>query len=106
VTASSGSPTGTVSFLDGSTTLGTGTVSGGVATFQTQTLAAGVHNVIATYSGDANFNASSSSAMSQTMDRPGTPVGAYSITINATGSAGTNNGNTSVHPFSLSVTVQ
>jgi hypothetical protein len=106
VTASSGSPTGTVSFLDGSTTLGTGTVSGGVATFQTQTLAAGVHNVIAAYSGDANFNASSSSAMSQTMDRPGTPLGAYSITINATGSAGTNNGSTSVHPFSVSVTVQ
>jgi hypothetical protein len=106
VSASSGSPTGTVSFLDGSTTLGTGTVSGGVATFQTQTLAAGVHNVIATYSGDANFNASSSSALSQTMDRPGTPVGAYSITINATGSAGTNNGNTSVHPLSVSVTVQ
>jgi hypothetical protein len=106
VTASSGSPTGTVSFLDGSTTLGTGTVSGGVATFQTQTLAAGVHNVIATYSGDANFNASSSSALSQTMDRPGTPLGAYSITINATGSAGTNNGNTSVHPLSVSVTVQ
>jgi hypothetical protein len=106
VSASSGSPTGTVSFLDGSTTLGTGTVSGGVATFQTQNLAAGVHNVIATYSGDANFNASSSSALSQTMDRPGTPVGAYSITINATGSAGTNNGNTSVHPLSVSVTVQ
>jgi hypothetical protein len=106
VSATSGSPTGTVSFQDGSTALGTGTVSGGVATFQTQTLAAGVHNVIAAYSGDANFDASSSSAMSQTMDRPGTPTGAYSITINATGSAGTNNGNTSVHPFSVNVTVQ
>ena len=106
VSATSGSPTGTVRFQDGSTTLGTGTVSGGVATFQTQTLAAGVHNVIAAYSGDSNFNASSSSAMSQTMDRPGTPVGAYAITINATGTAGTNNGNTSAHPLNVNITVQ
>ncbi|HVR27177.1 MAG TPA: FG-GAP-like repeat-containing protein [Candidatus Polarisedimenticolia bacterium] len=106
VSATSGSPTGTVRFQDGSTTLGTGTVSGGVATFQTQTLAAGVHKVIAAYSGDSNFNASSSSATSQTMDRPGTPVGAYAITINATGTAGTNNGNTSAHPLNVNITVQ
>jgi hypothetical protein len=106
VSATSGSPTGTVRFQDGSTTLGTGTVSGGVATFQTQTLAAGVHNVIAAYSGDSNFNASSSSAMSQTMDRPGTPVGAYVITINTTGTAGTNHGNTSAHPLNVNITVQ
>jgi hypothetical protein len=106
VSATSGSPTGTVRFQDGPTTLGTGTVSGGVATLQTQTLAAGVHNVIAAYSGDSNFNASSSSAMSQTMDRPGTPVGAYAITINATGTAGTNTGNTSAHPLNVNITVQ
>lgn len=106
VTASSGSPTGTVSFQDKTTTLGTGTVSGGVATFQTLTLAPGTHNITARYSGDANFNGSTSSAMSQIMDRPGTPTGAYTITINATGSAGTNNGNTSAHPFNVNVTVQ
>jgi hypothetical protein len=62
--------------------------------------------VIAAYSGDSKFNASSSSAMSQTMDRPGTPVGAYAITINATGTAGTNNGNTSAHPLNVNITVQ
>jgi hypothetical protein len=106
VAASSGSPTGTVSFQDGTTALGTGTVSGGVATFQTQTLARGTHNITATYSGDANFNGSTSSAMSQIMDRPGTPTGAYTITINATGTAGTNSGNTSSHPFNINVTVQ
>jgi hypothetical protein len=106
VVGSSGSPTGTVTFQDGSTKLGIGTLSGGGATFQTQSLAAGIHNITATYSGDSNFNASASSALSQTVDHPGTPTGAYTITVNATGTAGTNRGNTSAHPFNVTVTVQ
>jgi hypothetical protein len=106
VVGSSGSPTGTVTFQDGSTKLGIGTLSGGGATFQTQSLAAGIHNITATYSGDSNFNASASSVLSQTVDNPGTPTGAYTITVNATGTAGTNGGNTSAHPFNVTVTVQ
>jgi hypothetical protein len=106
VVGSSGSPTGTVTFQDGSTKLGIGTLSSGGATFQTQSLAAGIHNITATYSGDSNFNASASSVLSQTVDNPGTPTGAYTITVSATGTAGTNKGNTSAHPFNVTVTVQ
>ncbi|MDV9203194.1 Ig-like domain-containing protein, partial [Streptomyces sp. Wh19] len=55
-----GTPTGTVDFFDGATLLGTGTLSGGVATFTTSTLAIGTHPLTAVYNGDANFTSSTS----------------------------------------------
>lgn len=61
----SGTPTGTVNFLDGTTTLGNGTLnSSGVATFSTSALATGTHSITAAYQGDATFAASTSSAVS------------------------------------------
>ncbi|HVP65992.1 MAG TPA: Ig-like domain repeat protein [Anaeromyxobacteraceae bacterium] len=57
-----GTPTGTVNFFDGSTLLGSGTLSGGVASFGPLTLGAGSHSITATYTGDSNFAASSPSA--------------------------------------------
>ncbi len=61
-----GTPTGTVTFKDGSTTLVTVPVSGSggsaTASFTTSTLAAGSHSITATYSGDTNFAGSSSTA--------------------------------------------
>src|SRR5207302_1106657 len=42
--------TGTVQFVDGTTTLGTGTIAGTVATFITTTLAVGTHPITAVYS--------------------------------------------------------
>jgi hypothetical protein len=48
-----------VTFQEGTTTLGTGTLSGGVATFTTAALAVGSHTITASYGGDGNFNASS-----------------------------------------------
>ncbi len=48
----SGTPTGTVTFMDGSTSLGTGTLSGGVATFSISTLPVGSHSITGVYSGD------------------------------------------------------
>src|SRR6185437_8799686 len=66
----SGVPTGTVTFMDGATTLGTATLDGtGTATFTTGALAAGTHSVTAVYGGDANFAASTSSATSQEVDQ-------------------------------------
>ncbi len=65
-------PTGTVTFLDGSTTLGTGTISGGVATFTTSTLTPGVHGIVANYGGDSNYNPATAS-LSQTVNKA-TPV--------------------------------
>jgi len=50
-------PTGTVTFEDGSTVIGQTTVNGsGVGTFSTSQLTQGRHNITAIYSGDSNFS--------------------------------------------------
>jgi hypothetical protein len=65
-------PTGTVTFLDGSTVLGTGAVDGsGNATFQTATLAAGSHSITATYGGDTLYLGSNSAALAINVTTPG-----------------------------------
>ena len=46
--------TGTVTFTDGTTVLGTGALSSGSATYSTSTLVVGLHSITASYSGDAN----------------------------------------------------
>lgn len=55
-----GDPSGTVTFLDSGTALGTGTVSRGVATFTTTTLSVGSHSIRAKYNGDTSFLISTS----------------------------------------------
>src|SRR5206468_4232089 len=65
-----GTPTGTVTFKDGSSTLGTGTLnSSGQAMFTTSTLAVGPHSITASYGGDATFSGSTSSPLTQTVKR-------------------------------------
>jgi hypothetical protein len=61
-----GSPSGTVTFKDGSTRLGTGSVSSGHATLSKAGLTIGSHKITAIYSGDANFAASSFTGNSHT----------------------------------------
>jgi hypothetical protein len=57
-------PTGTVTFLDGGTTLGTRTLSpGGQAMFSTSALGSGTHGITAAYSGDAINSPSVSAAL-------------------------------------------
>jgi hypothetical protein len=52
--STSGTPTGTVTFLDGATALGVGTLnSSAVATFSTSTLTVGTHSITAAYGGDS-----------------------------------------------------
>ena len=68
IASGAGTPTGTVTFLDGSTPLGTGTLSGGVVTLTTSSLAAGTHSITAAYGGDANFLASTSSPLTQLVE--------------------------------------
>ena len=64
-------PTGTVTFKDGTTTLGTGTLDGtGKATYTTSSLAVGSHSITAAYGGDALNAASTSSALSVTVTAP------------------------------------
>jgi hypothetical protein len=66
------SATGIVTFLDGATSIGTGSVSSGAAIFTTASLAGGPHSITAQYGGDSNYNAATSSAITQVVDR--TPV--------------------------------
>ena len=56
-------PTGTVSFLDNGTQIGTGKLAGtpATATFNISSLAVGVHPITVTYLGDSNFSESTSS---------------------------------------------
>jgi autotransporter-associated beta strand protein len=63
----SGSVAGTVAFYDGETLLGYGPLVGGVATYSTSTLSAGPHSITAVYQGNDNYQASTSSASSQTV---------------------------------------
>jgi hypothetical protein len=59
VAPGAGTRTGTVTFKDGATTLGTGAVNAsGQATLTTSSLAAGSHTITAIYGGDGNFNPS------------------------------------------------
>ena len=66
-------PTGTVAFYDGTVQFGTGTLTAAgttsaVATFQTTSLAAGTHSITAAYAGDADDFASTSAALSDTVN--------------------------------------
>jgi hypothetical protein len=58
--------TGTITFFDGTTTLGTSSVTKAVATFSTSTLATGRHSITAAYSGDGNYGDSTSAVLLQT----------------------------------------
>jgi Bacterial Ig-like domain (group 3)/MBG domain (YGX type)/Kelch motif len=73
VTGSGGTPTGTVTFKDGVTTLGTGTLNGsGVATLSASTLAAGSHQITAVYGGSSAFASSTSNTITQTVNQANT----------------------------------
>ncbi len=68
VSPGGGVPTGVVAFKDGSTVLGTATISGGVATFTSSALPVGSNSITAVCSGDGNFTASTSAALAQTVN--------------------------------------
>ncbi|MBI3967905.1 MAG: Ig-like domain repeat protein [Chloroflexi bacterium] len=91
VTSTAGTPTGSVTFKDGSATLGTGTLSGlGVATFNTSALTIGAHSITASYSGDINVAATTSSPLSQNILEPTVPDAPSQVR------AGPNNGQATV----------
>jgi Bacterial Ig-like domain (group 3)/FG-GAP-like repeat len=63
-------PTGTVTFKDGATTLGTATLNtSGVATFSTCKLSAGSHSITAIYGGGVHYRASTSAKLTQTVTK-------------------------------------
>ena len=78
---STGTPTGTLSFYDGTSLLGTGALTSGVATLSTTALNAGASNAItAVYGGDTNFTGSS------TTSSTGVTVGQLDFSFAFTGS--------------------
>jgi autotransporter-associated beta strand protein len=81
--AGAGTPTGTVTFLEGTTTLGTATLnSSGVATFTPTTpLSVGSHPITASYGGDTNFGGSTSTAVTETVAKAATTT---SLALNPT----------------------
>jgi hypothetical protein len=76
--ATSGTPAGSVQFLDGTTVLGSAAVNDqGVATYTVDSLTAGTHLITAVYNGDRNFLESTSAQLVQTVTSPD-----YSLTAN------------------------
>jgi hypothetical protein len=67
-----GIPTGEVTFLDGSAVLGTAALTAsGEATFSSSSLSPGIHNVTASYAGDARDAASMSPVFTETVSSTG-----------------------------------
>ena len=64
-------PTGTVTFIDGTTALDTVTLdAGGDADYSNATLVLGQHSITAMYNGDSNFNSATSPAVAVQVDTP------------------------------------
>ncbi len=74
-TGGSGTPTGTVTFYNGSVPLGTATLISGSASLSTSTLPVGTHSITATYNGDGNYQTSTSSAVSLNVMSSTPPAG-------------------------------
>ncbi len=69
-----GAPAGTMRFFDGTTLLGTGTLSGGSASLTTAGLTAGLHSIEARYDGDASFETGSGTASHTVNSAASTPT--------------------------------
>ena len=65
-----GMASGTVTFRDGSTVLGTVTLVNGVATFSTSSLSMGSHSITAIYNGDTNDTGSTSGVVTENRGVP------------------------------------
>jgi hypothetical protein len=69
VSPGTGTPTGTVKFMDGTASLGSSPVSSGQAKFTPTSLSVGSHSITAVYSGDRNFTTSTNSTLSQKVNK-------------------------------------
>ncbi len=67
-----GTPTGTVTFLDGTTTLSTATLTNGTVNIGVPSLPVGSNSITVSYSGDTNFTGSTSAALTQTVKEAST----------------------------------
>jgi hypothetical protein len=85
VAPAAGQAGGNVTFLADGNAIGTVPVLNGTAAFETAALHAGSRSITATYSGDANFNTSTASALPQSVAKAATRVDAstHSVLIGA-----------------------
>ncbi len=81
VSSPASTPSGSVTFYDGTTLLGSGTLTQGAATYASSSLAVGSHPITAAYGGDSNFSSVTSSEVAQI-------VSDFTITV-ASGSSST-----------------
>lgn len=81
---SGNSPTGRVTFHDGTKTLGAATLSSGVAALSTNFAASGTHSLTAAYSGDSGNLASTSAVRSLTVNAKATSRTALAASPNPT----------------------
>ena len=79
-----GTPTGTLTLLDGVTQISSPALVAGAASYNTSTLAAGNHSFTANYGGDANFAASVSAAVVVTISAPAKISTTTSLSASAT----------------------
>ena len=73
--------TGPVTFYDGTEVLGTGDISGGIATLTTISLPVGTHSITAQYPGDTNYTGAVSTPLSQVVNKA-TPAVALASSLN------------------------
>jgi hypothetical protein len=100
-------PAGTVSFLNGSTPLGTAPLNAsGVATLSTASLTAGTYSLTAQYTGNASFLSSTSAAVPVTVNAQATVI-VQSFSLNAGGSTSqtVQSGGTAVYTLGVSPAV-
>ncbi|MGI8770924.1 MAG: FG-GAP-like repeat-containing protein [Acidobacteriaceae bacterium] len=76
-------PSGAVTFYDGQTPIGHGTLSNGSSVFSTTALATGTHMLAVSYGGDSSFNPNTSGASSVTVAAPLPPSPDYVFTLDA-----------------------
>ncbi len=90
LTGSLGTPTGTVTFLDGTTTLGTSTLDNtGMATYQTSSLTQGTHSITAQYGGNGTYAGNTSNPLTQKVLPQVTALGNAAITVSGAAGSGT-----------------
>jgi hypothetical protein len=87
VTSPSGTPTGSMLFLDGSTPLATVPLTGETASFTTATLTMGQHTITATYSGDAVFATTTSAPLTVLVEDFSLTISNPNVTISHGGTA-------------------
>ena len=76
--------TGTVTFYNGSTELGTGTLTSGVATYTATSLPTGTDSVTAVYSGDDTYNGSTSAILVITVTAAALMETTTTLTVSST----------------------